>query len=450
MRNRSDEDNREKMRSDRCQHSLKELSNQNDTSTTLMLTLKFYQMHLICVVLILLSSLWADAFTAKLNRPWDKSSAATPYLNSQLMRLHVDSSNLMKDKGDGDDDDNDKVESQSFNITDKAIANKISDGKASITTNDNITDKMKPEGSIKACLPDLIAMTRPSNLPAVVLLHMLGSFLVIQDTPGTLFWKVFVSPGMLITLVALLLTSCTSMLVNDYYDYKLGHDSTKIYKPLPSQRVTLATVKNFLSSLYAISLLCVAMVPGAPARASVTLGLILTFWYTKHLKPKTWLKNVVCASLIALSPLTSGMATMGLLQNYSWQGVFPLIRVVSLLFIGILGREMTMDINDVEDDVKFGIQTVPAVFGRRFATKVGLTCSFGVVILALSGPLMELIQGSRTFHTIRRLLLLGVGSLGQLRRSYQVFQTEGQDSDVVHIAVEEGLLTVPLILAGFV
>ena len=117
---------------------------------------------------------------------------------------------------------------------------------------------------------------------------------------------------------------------------------------------------------------------------------MLTFWYTQHLKPKTWLKNTVCASLIALSPLASGVAAMAYTQIPP-SGVTPLLRVVSMLFVGILGREMTMDINDVQDDMKHGVRTVPVVYGRKFASTIGLICSLGVAGLALSGPIVELV-----------------------------------------------------------
>jgi 4-hydroxybenzoate polyprenyltransferase len=312
----------------------------------------------------------------------------------------------------------------------------------------SMSDKAS-EQSIKACLPDLVSMTRPSNLPVVVLLHMLGTFLVIKET-GITYWSLFFSPGMMMTLVALLLTSATSMLVNDYYDYKLGHDTTKIYKPLPSNRITLPTVKKFLTSLYAISLMCVTVLPGVPARATVTMGLILTFWYTKHLKPKTWLKNAVCASLIALSPLTSGLAALGISESYSWSGVAPLLRVVSTLFVGILGREITMDINDVEDDINHGIQTVPAVYGRKFASAIGVACSFGVACLTMSAPLWKVVKGRTNIPVMRQLVLSSLGSFAQLWRSWQVYKTEGMDRDVNDQAVREGLLSVALILASFV
>jgi len=302
--------------------------------------------------------------------------------------------------------------------------------------------------------PALLAMSRPSNIPGVVLLHMLGIFLVTRNT-NTLFWPLFIKPRLMVTLLVLVLTSSTSMLVNDYYDFKLGHDAFKTNKPLPSRKIALSTVRKALTFLYAMSLLCVAIVPGAPARCTVTLGLILTFGYTQHLKPKTWVKNMVCAALIALSPLTSGVATMGLLQKYSWSdGILPLSSVVSTLFVGILGREMTMDLNDVIDDSKHGIHTVPAVYGPKFASAVGLVCSLGVLALSTSGPLWELCVGRRTTTPftilLRRLFFASLGSLAQLRRSWQVVRTKGQDPNVVETSVNEGLLSVVLILIGFV
>lgn len=162
----------------------------------------------------------------------------------------------------------------------------------------------------------------------------------------------------------------------------------------------------------------------------------------------------MCAGLVTLSPLTSGMTTMGLLQNYSWNGIVPLFRVVSTLFVGILGQEMTMDMNDVRDDSEHGIRTVPVVHGPKFASTFGLVYSLGVLLLATSGPLWELVcrRGRRTTRSVilRRLFFAGLGSLAQLRRSWQVVRMEGQDYNVVVTSVNEGLLSVVFILIGFV
>lgn len=311
---------------------------------------------------------------------------------------------------------------------------------------DHSLPKSSPKLTVRSCLPDLWAMTRPSNLPAVFLFHMLGTYLAVDDTAS--YWSILFKPSMMITLVALLLTSSTSMLVNDYYDFKLGHDSNKPFQPLNTpSRLPLNVAKRFLSYLYAAALVCVAMVPGVPARLAVVMGLMLTFWYTQHLKPRTWLKNAVCASLIALSPLTSGVAAVSVAGTAATAGWSPLLRVVSMLFVGILGREITMDINDVQDDSHHGVRTVPVVYGTKFASAMALTCSVGVAGLALVGPLGNWLAGD---VSMRRILLAVLGGALQFRRGWQVFRTEGRDPDLVQKAVEEGLLTVVLLLASFV
>jgi 4-hydroxybenzoate polyprenyltransferase len=223
----------------------------------------------------------------------------------------------------------------------------------------------------------------------------------------------------------------------------------KPFQPLNTpSRLPLNVVKRFLSYLYAGALVCVTMVPGVPARMAVVMGLMLTFWYTQHLKPRTWLKNVVCASLVALSPLTSAVATMALTGSSG--GWTPLVRVVSMLFIGILGREITMDISDVSDDRLHGVRTVPVVYGTKFASAAGLGCSVAVTALSVVGPLGESLSGNWNTPLLRRSILAGVGGIAQLRRGWHVFQTEGQDAEVVNKAVNEGLLTVVLLLASFV
>ena len=61
-----------------------------------------------------------------------------------------------------------------------------------------------PIPTVKACLPDLLAMTRPINIPAVVIFHMLGAYLAVQNSAVSI-WSVLLSPSMIVTMVALLL-----------------------------------------------------------------------------------------------------------------------------------------------------------------------------------------------------------------------------------------------------
>eukprot|EP00542_Grammatophora_oceanica_P017646 CAMPEP_0194035756 /NCGR_PEP_ID=MMETSP0009_2-20130614/8173_1 /TAXON_ID=210454 /ORGANISM="Grammatophora oceanica, Strain CCMP 410" /LENGTH=445 /DNA_ID=CAMNT_0038677241 /DNA_START=164 /DNA_END=1501 /DNA_ORIENTATION=- len=314
----------------------------------------------------------------------------------------------------------------------------------------------KPTPTVLSCWKDLLGMTRPSNFMGVVIFHLLGTYLATaaSNTGDLSFVSTLLKPSMCVVLVVLLLTSSTSMLVNDYYDARLGVDATKAHaKPLVTGQVPMAVAKQALNYLYAVTLLGAVIVPGIPARMSVVVGLMLTFWYTKHLKPITWLKNVVCACLIAFAPLTSGSAAIALQRgatvispNAIMQvATLPasLIRCVSMLFFGFLGREIMMDINDTEDDRLHRVRTVPVKYGRRFASGVALASTSIMSVLVLIGPILGGINW-------RRLIFAVLGAGAMMKRVVDVVRTEGHDKDIVNKAIEEGHLTMMLLLASFI
>ena len=250
----------------------------------------------------------------------------------------------------------------------------------------------------------------------------------------------------------------------------MGVDSHKAYKPLVNGTVSAAVAKRFLCYLYTALLLCVPFVPGAPARMMVVVGVMLTYWYTRHLKPITWLKNIVCASLIALSPATSGVAALHLVASSNNNSSFlPVLRVpalwrlVGMNFFGFVGREIQMDINDMADDFVHNVRTVPVVYGRKFAAIAALLFTVAMAGVAMMGPIRQIqwVTGSgltwtallstlRASHVTRKLILASIGSLAMVRRAWQVCKTEGEDREIVNCAVEEGKLYVMFLLASFV
>ena len=240
------------------------------------------------------------------------------------------------------------------------------------------------------------------------------------------------------------------MVVNDYYDAKLGRD-TSSDRPLVTGDLSFQVVRRYLSYLYAAALLCGVLLPGAPARLSVMLSLMLTYWYTNHLKPLTWVKNAVCAFLIAFAPLTSGSAALHLavssLTPSLWR-MGPVWRVVAMLFFGILGREMTMDCNDVENDRAVGVQTIPVVYGPAFASKVALICAGIAAGLALAGPLRDIQFVPRAVWA-RRLGFAATASAIQLTGAWRVWRTEGRNREIVDWSVDAGAKTILLFLASY-
>lgn len=312
--------------------------------------------------------------------------------------------------------------------------------------------------SVLSYLNTLWAMTRPSNFLGVVLFHTLGTYLAINKSTTKLI-PILLHPQQIVVLISLMLTSATSMVVNDYYDAKSGLDSAKPNKAM----APLPVVKRFLGFLYAPLLLCTAVCPGIPARISVLGGTMLTFLYTQHLKPITWIKTVTCALLIALSPLTSGVAALALQQQLGLEpnihdygsSLMSLFRLGAMLFFGFLGREILMDINDVVDDRLHRIKTVPVRYGRQFASRIALvsTCIMG--LLCLLPIITSSLSSSSSFlllqHHRRRQVALGlIGTVAQIRRAYQVARSGGTAPELVDKAVEEGKLTVLFLLASYI
>lgn len=347
--------------------------------------------------------------------------------------------------------------------------------------------------TIRSSMGPLWKMTRPGNFVGVLCFHALGIYRSLSSqnlaTTQNLI-KIAMKPSMLATLLSLMLICSTSMLVNDYYDGRSGLDSHKIsnpingsssalqpYKPLVSGEVTYPVTKRFLSYLYTAILVSATILPGVTTRLSVVMASMVTFWYTQHLKPKTWLKNVACASLIALAPFTSGSATLHLLSNGSMSSVQGLQmawsqmgRLTLALFSGVMGREIIMDIGDVDADKLSSVLTVPVRYGRRFAGSAGLGCMISAAIFTTFGPFVQLLTSESSVGSLlqsggdqgmsmiaaawsvpalRRLLFAITGSAWLVTRAYQVKQTEGRDDTILDRTIEDSKICVLLVLASF-
>jgi hypothetical protein len=96
---------------------------------------------------------------------------------------------------------------------------------------------------------------------------------------------------------------------------------------------------------------------------------------------------------------------------------------------------------------------VPVVYGGKYAARIAWVGSLVVFGFAMAGPVVQLLGSGGSVNSLvlcRRLFLASVGSLAQMRRYWNVVQTEGQDPQAVDVAVREGLLSMVLLLASFI
>jgi hypothetical protein len=321
----------------------------------------------VCALVQLHVSLECHAFTARLTRPWrfkrghlrirtrqqPKSVSAipaatleqhtSPVRNSQVSdsSLHLSSTD---DIGQAERAEEEKrAEIEVFPAVVLGANSTMMEATSSERLSATLLTETEPStGTIRSQLGLLTGLTRPSNFPGIVVFHVLGIYLALSSV-GRMDAFVHVllgNPSMWLVFSSIVLVSSTSMVVNDYYDAKLGRDKNTD-RPLAKGTLSFPLVRRYLSYLYAASLLCSALLPGAPARLSVLFALMLTYKYTNSLKPITWVKNAVCAFLIAFAPLTSGSAALflvsekaGMMSGLSILGVGSIWRVAAMVSFG--------------------------------------------------------------------------------------------------------------------
>ena len=350
----------------------------------------------------------------------------------------------------------------------------------------------EPRLSKLAKLKELFWLCRPSNFPVVTLFHALGVFLSARCwtansdcAPAVAATAVFSPlmrhPAILTTLVSLILVTSTSMVTNDYYDARNGVDAPspneeegegqyEHYHPLANGDLPYSLAKTFDSWLYAALLFSSAAVPGIIPRTMVIGAAIITYLYTTVLKPRTWIKNLSCAALVAMSPVTSGLAAWHVLTDGPFVlklGIETATRLpfhlifksrlswlVVSLFFGIMSREILMDITDCEGDRNADICTLPVKYGSKYASSVALGCSAMSALAACgaSRSILNFVDFAELFMNppVRRGLLSFIGSWGLLYRTARVYSTRGEDVGLAERAVREGTFWVVLILASFV
>jgi 4-hydroxybenzoate polyprenyltransferase len=100
-------------------------------------------------------------------------------------------------------------------------------------------------------------------------------------------------------------------------------------------------------------------------RLIIAASAAATVLYTPLLKRHTLVKNLAVASTIAAAPLAGALAA-----GAAGPGLRTVLGPSAFLFLGIMQREIMMDIQDRGGDGAAGVQTLPVVLGPRVALAV--------------------------------------------------------------------------------
>jgi geranylgeranylglycerol-phosphate geranylgeranyltransferase len=187
-------------------------------------------------------------------------------------------------------------------------------------------------------------LIRPINCLITLLTVFVGGIVIADST--------FELKTLLLASISASLIAAGGNVINDIYDIELD----KIVhpkRPLPSGSISITSARYFYFGLNIIALFLISQTNYLLFIISLIV-VILLFFYASLLKKKFLLSNLTIAFLTGLTFVFAGVAV-----NNPEMSLIP----ASFAFLINLIREIVKDTEDLEGDVKFGINSVPNVLG---------------------------------------------------------------------------------------
>lgn len=228
----------------------------------------------------------------------------------------------------------------------------------------------------------LYKISRPFTTLTGALAVVLGGYVA-----GTGEWF-----NVLLAVIATILVSASANAWNDYLDIEIDRINQP-NRPLPSGQVSPQTAKWYSFGLATLSLLVAAFI-NLPSFLIVLSANLLLYIYSLKMKSTVLLGNVIVAFTSAMSAVFGGIAA---------GNAKPTFWLFSIIFVGILGREVLKTLADYEGDLSESVQTISTVWGRKAARIVFYILVFATVVMMLMPYVLEVYQPIYAY-----LILLGV------------------------------------------
>lgn len=232
-------------------------------------------------------------------------------------------------------------------------------------------------------------LIRPVNALPAALLSATGG--IITQIP--LIGKITLSYAPAAITIAVL---SNSMILNDLFDIHVDRINNP-ERPLVSGQISRTEAVAASILLYSITeLLSHQHLPKLGQTIVRTVNWLILL-YTPIFKHILLLKNIVCAGIIATTPIlgalsvatisvatisvatTSAATTSAATTSVATTSVAttPLLWLLSYtIFMGSASLEILLDIDDVNGDARANIRTLPVVFGRKSAFRVACAICF--------------------------------------------------------------------------
>jgi len=217
-------------------------------------------------------------------------------------------------------------------------------------------------------LPHLFKMTRiPKNFVPSLILNLVGA------CSTTNIENVIKNPIFYTSFAASQFIMSGAMIINDIFDVDVDKINNPT-RPLVTKEVSILSAEKLTIQCFVFGLLF-SLPLNFKAKIISLVSIIISIIYTPVLKKIVFLKNITCASLVALNVLFSSFALSNTANYCTYY-------FMATFFICSIHKEVLMDISDVEGDKISGIQTIPVIYGienTKFFLNIFLLIGCGVI-----------------------------------------------------------------------
>jgi 4-hydroxybenzoate polyprenyltransferase len=197
-------------------------------------------------------------------------------------------------------------------------------------------------------------LIRANNILPIFILNLLGVVISSHDL-SDIFNRDF-----FIACIVSQFISAASMITNDIFDIHVDRMNNPT-RPLVLKTITLSEATFLSISLYFTSLYLNKIYLSSTI---VYLSIFLSIIYTPILKKIPFIKNITCATIIALSVLLTGTNEY-LIDNLTYDNFYLLLFTTKIIYYTSLLMEIILDISDYDGDKQNKINTIPVVFGKN-------------------------------------------------------------------------------------
>lgn len=279
-------------------------------------------------------------------------------------------------------------------------------------------------------LLSMFSVVRVYNILVIVLAQYLASIFILAKQLS--ISDVVLDMQLFMLVMATATTIASGYIINSFYDA----EKDLINRPHKSMLDRLASPQLKLNTYFVLNFLAVLFASYVSFRAVVFFSIyIFGIWLYSHTLKRLLFVGNLSAAILTILPF---FAVFIYYKNFQW----VILMHASFLMLLIAIRELIKDLENIKGDLTHGYNTVPVVYGEKFAKKnltilVALSC-VSIIILVRFFDIGKMFW---YFYLAFLLLVIFVLLLWRAKNKFQYLVLH----NILKIIIVAGVLSITLI-----